>query len=135
MDPQIPVAPPGAEVLTPAMYGAIGYVLLAFGHWVAKNGLPWVTQALGLVSERDKEVAARAKEGPIMVLERVERQLADSEERAAKDKAEHSKQLAEVLIELKDLRKQHGDCERNHAELQAEVKYLRQQVAELKGEE
>ncbi len=124
MDPQIPVPPPGTPDLTPAMYGAIGYILLAFGHWAAKNGLPWVQQALGMVSARDKELAAQAKEGPIMVLERVERELKENKEA-----------LASVLAELKDVRKQHFDCEKKHAELTGELKVLRREVGKIKGEE
>lgn len=146
MDPT-PVIPPGAaDALTPAMYGALGYIALSLLTWAGKNGLPMLKDAMGLVSQRDKEMAAAAKEGPIMVLERVERQLAASEERAAKQQAEsearaakleaeHARQLNEVLAELREFRKAHHDCETKYAGLQAEVTYLRRELAELKGEQ
>ncbi len=125
MEPTSPVIPPGAaDVLTPAMYGALGYILLAVMNWVGKNGLPWAKEALGMVSQRDKDVAAAAKEGPIMVLERVERELKENKEA-----------LTSVLAELRDVRKQHFDCETKHAALQSEVTYLRREMAELKGEQ
>lgn len=135
MEPTNPVIPPGAaDAITPAMYGAIGWLAAMLLTWLGKNGMPMLKDALGMVSQRDKDMAAAAKEGPIMVLERVERQLAATEERAAKLETEHARQLAEVLTELRDFRKAHHDCETKYAGLQAEVTYLRRELAELKGE-
>ena len=135
MDPQIPVAPPGTtDAITPAMYGAIGWLAAMLITWLGKNGLPYLKEAFGMVSARDKELAAAAKEGPIMVLEEVKRQLAASEDRAAKNKEEHTRQLAEVLTELKEMRKQHHDCETKHAALQTEVQFLRKEISEIKGQ-
>jgi hypothetical protein len=67
-----------------------------------------------------------------MVLEEVKRQLAETKEQALKDRGDHARQLAEVLIELKDMRKAHHDCETKHAALQAEVGYLRSEINQLR---
>jgi len=119
----------------PVVVAAISSVATAFFVWLSGRGWPLIKEALGLMGEKEKLIREQAKEGPIMVLEEVKRQLADTKSQAAQDKAEQLKQFNEVLIELKDLRKQHHDCEMKHAELQSEVKWLRTQMAELKGEE
>jgi len=135
MEPTTPVIPPGAaDVLTPAMYGALGYILLRALDWAGKNGLPWIKEMTGMVSQRDKDVAAAAKEGPIMVLEEVKRQLAETKAQAVADKAEYMHQLAEVLTELKEDRQHRYDCEKKYAALQSEVTYLRKEMAAIKGE-
>jgi hypothetical protein len=123
MDPT-PVIPPGAaDVITPAMYGVLGWIAMQALAWAGKNGMPLLKEALGLVSQRDKDTAAAAKEGPIMVLERVERELKENKEA-----------LTSVLAELRDVRKQHFDCETKHAALQSEVTYLRREMAEMKSD-
>ena len=128
-----PAQLPGAD-LTPAMYGAIGYIVLAFGHWAAKNGLPYLKETLGMVSARDKEIAHAAKEGPIMVLDRVERELKETNERYERVIKELKDNYSQVMSELKEVRKQHHDCEKNHAALQAELTYLKSELEELKGQ-
>ena len=116
----------------PIAAAAISSIVTAFLVWVSGKGWPVIKESLGWMSDREKQVREQAKEGPIMVLEEVKRQLAETKEQALKDRADHSSKLAEVLIELKDLRKQHHDCETKHAALQSEVQYLRQQVTEMK---
>ena len=111
---------------------AIASVVTAVLVWVSGKGWPVIKEWLGLMSVRDKEIAASAKEGPLMVLEEVKRQLAETKEQALKDRADYAHKLAEVLIELKDLRKQHHDCETKHAALQAEVGYLRSEINQLR---
>jgi len=136
MDPTTPAIPPGtAEAISPAMYGVLGYIAMRFLEWAGKSGLPWLKEAMGMVSQRDKDVAAAAKEGPIMVLEEVKRQLAETKAQAIADKAESAKQLAEILAELKEDRKHRHDCEMKYAALEAEVTYLRKEMAELKGDQ
>lgn len=124
--PQIPSDP-----MTTA---AIASVVTAILVWVSGKGWPVIKEWLGLMTQRDKEIAASAKEGPLMVLEEVKRQLAETKTQAIQDKADQLKQLNEVLIELKEIRKQHHDCETKHAALQAEVSYLRTEIEELRKE-
>lgn len=118
----------------PITAAALSSVVTAILIWISGKGWPVIKESLGWMSDREKMVREQAKEGPIMVLEEVKRQLAETKESALKDRADYASKLAEVLIELKDIRKQHHDCEMKHAELQTELKYLRQQVSELKGE-
>lgn len=98
-------------VLDKGMYVAIGMFIV----WMFKNG--GFGQIIGWFQSTKKEIRDEAKEGPIMVLERVERELKDCKE-----------SLEEVLKELRDVRQKHFDCETAHAELKAEVKHLRKQL-------
>ena len=125
--PQLP-----ADPMTTA---AIASVVTAILVWVSGKGWPVIKESLGWMTDREKMVREQAKEGPIMVLEEVKRQLAETKTQAATDKADQYRQMTEVLIELKEIRKQHHDCEMKHAALKSEVQFLRKEVAELKGEQ
>lgn len=127
MDPQ--------QATDPVTAAAVSSVVTAFLVWVSGKGWPVIKESLGWMSDREKTVRDQAKEGPIMVLEEVKRQLAETKTQAATDKADQYRQLAEVLLELKEIRKQHHDCETKHAALQAEVQFLRKEMEELKGKE
>ena len=121
------------NVSDPVTAAALSSVVTAFLLWVSGKGWPVIKDAMGLMSDREKQVREQAKEGPIMVLEEVKRQLEAAEVRALKLESENARQLAEVLIELKEIRKQHHDCETKYAGLQAEVQFLRRDLADLKN--
>lgn len=107
----------------PMAVAAITALATVFFTWLSGKGWPLIKEWLGLMGQREKDIAIAAKEGPIMVLEEVKRQLAETKG-----------QFADVLLELKDIRKQHHDCETKHAALQAEVTYLRSELEELRKE-
>lgn len=117
----------------PMIVAALTSVVTAFLMWLSGKGWPLVKEGLGLMGQREKEIAQAAKEGPIMVLEEVKRQLADTKVQAAQDKADYAGKLAEVLIELKELRKQHHECETKHAALQSEVSYLKRELEQIRA--
>lgn len=127
MDPQHSTDPTTAAV--------ISSIVTAILVWISGKGWPVIKESLGWMSDREKLVREQAKEGPIMVLEEVKRQLAETKQQAAVDKADQYRQLAEVLIELKEIRKKHHDCETKHAALQAEVQFLRKEMEELKHQD
>lgn len=116
------------------MYGVIGYMAIRIAEWLSKDGINWAKGMLGLVSDRDKNIAATAKEGPIMVLERVERELRETKENYTKTVQELRSSNDQILSELKTVRQQHFDCETKHAAIVVEVQYLKQQVEELRAE-
>jgi hypothetical protein len=101
----------------PMTVAAISSVVTAFLVWLSGKGWPVIKESLGWMNDREKSIRAQAQEGPIMVLERVERELKECKE-----------SLEEVLAELRDVRQKHFDCEKAHAELNAEVKHLRKQL-------
>lgn len=54
-----------------------------------------------------------------------------SDRDTAKDKLEHDARIVHQDAEIETLRRQHADCEKNHAELKAEMANLRRRVDEL----
>ena len=54
-----------------------------------------------------------------------------SDRDVAKDKLEHDTKVVSQQAEIEILRRQHADCEKNHAELKQEVAILRKRIDEL----
>jgi hypothetical protein len=118
----------------PVTSAALASVATAFLVWLSGKGWPLIKEWLGLMGQREKDIAIAAKEGPIMVLEEVKRQLVETKEQASRDKAEQATRFLDVIAELKEIRKQHHDCETKYAALQAEVTWLRCEVADVRNE-
>jgi hypothetical protein len=108
---------PSAAAQDPVTAAALASVVTAFLMWLSGKGWPLIKEALGLMGTREKAIADSAKEGPIMVLERVERELKECKE-----------SLDCVLEELKDVRQKHFDCERKYAAMEEKVKHLEGRV-------
>lgn len=121
------------NVNDPVTAAALSSVVTALLVWVSGKGWPVIKEALGWMSDKEKQIREQAKEGPIMVLEEVKRQLAETKAQAVGDKIEYTKQILDVLTELKEIRKAHHDCETKYASLQAEVHFLHKELTELKG--
>lgn len=100
---------------------AVSSVVTAILMWVSGKGWPVIKEACGLMSDREKSIRDQAKEGPLMVLERVEREYRETKET-----------LAAVVTELKEWRQKHHDCETAHSALKTEVQYLKSELQELK---
>ena len=105
----------------PVTVAALSSVVTAVLMWVSGKGWPVIKESLGWMSDREKIVREQAKEGPIMVLERVERELAECKE-----------SLESVLTELRDVRQKHFDCEKAHSAVTAKVEYLERELGKLK---
>lgn len=118
----------------PITAAALSSVITAILVWVSGKGWPIVKDALGLMGDRERYIRDQAKEGPVMVLEEVKRQMQETKNQAIADKLDQATKLNDVLIELKEIRKQHHECETKHAALQAEVSYLRVELQELRDE-
>lgn len=121
-----------AHVNDPLTAAVASSIVTAILLWLSGKGWPVIKEALGLMGQKEKEIRDQAKEGPIMVLEEVKRQLAETKAQAIADKLDQTTKLTEVLLELKEIRKAHHDCETKHAALQAEVGYLRTEIQQLR---
>lgn len=106
-----------ATAQDPVTVAALTSIVTAFLMWLSGKGWPLIKEWLGLMGQREKDIATAAKEGPIMVLERVERELKECKE-----------SLDHVLAELTDVRQKHFDCERKYAAMEEKVKHLEGRV-------
>lgn len=99
----------------PYVTAALGSALTAFLVWVSGRGWPVIEKGWAMIKGRHKEIRDEAKEGPLMVLERVENELTRCQE-----------MLASALAELTAIRQKYFDCETDKAALRTEVKFLRE---------
>jgi len=114
--------------------GVAGGAIVAFVTLLLKHGWPAVKEWWGLQSDREKVIAAQAKEGPAMVIVRLEMELKEVRERTDRDLAEQRQRFNEVLGELKSLQKDHSNCQIEQAELRAMIQLQDMEIKELKGE-
>lgn len=99
--------------------GAIG----AFLTVLFQRGWPVLKEYLGWQTEREKTIAAAAREGPEMLNARLVADLGEQ------------KQLVGTLASKIDtLQRQHQDCEVKHAQLLAKVEYQEFKIVELQIE-
>lgn len=98
-------------------------------------GLPKLMEARDKESARDQQIQRAAtdlaKEGLLMVLEEVKRQLVETKAELNLTREQAAKDKAELIKELKELHKQHLDCETKHSALQMEVQLLHNEVSRI----
>lgn len=112
--------------ITPAMYGAAAYVLMAFLHWASGKGLPLLTSmATGLKdwwNGNKKEIRDDAKDGP------------EREVKLLRESLEETKvTLKGVIVELSTLRQQHHNCEVNQARQELKIEMQDKKIVEQAG--
>lgn len=98
----------------------VGSAVTAFFAWVTVKGGGWATveRAIDKWFGARKQLRDEAKEGPLMVLQRVEAQLKHCEE-----------MLSTALSEVSAVRDKYFNCETEKAALRTENKFLREQLA------
>lgn len=111
------------DLTNPVTAAAVTGIVTAFLAWMTGKGWPVIEKLWDRVNGSRKVIRDEAKEGPLMVLQRVEQELARCQET-----------LTAALSELHGIREKYFNCETEKAELRTEVKFLRSRLEDIAHE-